>query len=66
MLAIVAAILFGIALLIDLLDVATNAVINNNTLLLAGLVCLALHMAGVGAAWRTRAGGWYGRRRSRV
>jgi hypothetical protein len=64
MLAIVAAILFGLALLLDLLKTAIG-IITVQTLLLAGLTCVALHMAGVGAAWRTRTGGWY-RRRSRV
>jgi hypothetical protein len=63
MLAIVAAIVFVLALLFDLADVSSDA-INNTTLMLVGLLFLALHMAGVGAGvnWRSRAG-YYRRRR---
>lgn len=60
MLAIVAAILFGLGLLIDLLNVDGNEVLNPTTLTLAGLLCLALHLAGVGAGVRGR--GFRGRR----
>ena len=67
MLAILAAILFGIGLLIDLFNLATNDVFNFNVLMFAGLLCVALHLAGVGTTWRSRSGGWYRRRsRSRV
>ncbi|HEU5160416.1 MAG TPA: hypothetical protein VFU43_25685 [Streptosporangiaceae bacterium] len=57
MLAVVAAIVFVIALLFDLADVSSDA-FNNITLMLLGLLFLALHMAGVGAGvnWRSRAG----------
>ncbi|MBN6037532.1 hypothetical protein [Amycolatopsis sp. 195334CR] len=60
MLAIVAAVIFGLALILDLTDASIGEVINGGTLLTAGLLCMALHLAGVGANVRT--GGW---RRSR-
>lgn len=52
MFAIIAAILFGVALLLDLLDTATEVVA---TLTLAGLLAVALHLAlgiGLPAGWR--------------
>jgi hypothetical protein len=52
MLAIIAAILFAIAFLLNATSTATSAVFSPMSLLLAGLVCLALHMAGVGTGWR--------------
>ncbi len=65
MLAIVAAIIFGVALLLDLLNIGLGEPLSLQVLLFAGLTCLALHMAGVGSTWRARSGGW-SRRRSRV
>ena len=61
MLAIVAAIIFGLALVLDLADVALDPPVSGWTLPLAGLLALALHQAGIGTArnW----GGWRGRRR---
>lgn len=47
MLAIVAAVLFGLALLFQLLGFSL-AFITPTFLLLAGLICLALNLAGVG------------------
>lgn len=47
MLALVAAVLFGIALILDLADSGTEWI---QILLLAGLVCVALHLGGIGAA----------------
>jgi hypothetical protein len=57
MLAVAAAIVFIVALLFDLADVSSDA-FNSTTLMLLGLLFLALHMAGVGAGrnWRSRAG----------
>jgi hypothetical protein len=52
MLAIIAAILFAIAFLLNATSTATNAVFSPMSLLLVGLVCLALHLAGVGTGWR--------------
>lgn len=59
MLAIVAAILFAIALIIDIADADIG--LAASTFVTAGLLCLALHMTGVGA--NTRLG--RGRRRAR-
>ncbi|GAA2168955.1 hypothetical protein [Actinomadura napierensis] len=61
MLAIVAAIVFALALLFDLADVSSDA-INNGTLTVLGLLLLSLHFAGVGTGtdWRH-----YTRRRRR-
>lgn len=50
MFAVIAAILFGVALLLDVLDTAGDLV---STLSLAGLLSLALHFAlGTGLPWR--------------
>ena len=48
MTAIIAAVLFGLALLFQLLGVSL-AFITPTVLMLAGLLCVALHLAGVGA-----------------
>jgi hypothetical protein len=52
--AVIAAILFGLALLLDLLDTNLGAedALNAGTLMVAGLFCIALHLVGVGAGWR--------------
>ncbi len=63
MLAVVAAIIFGLALLLDLADVEVGDAFTNATLITAGLFCLALHLAGVGAAWNWRNTRRYSRRR---
>ena len=47
MLAIVAAVLFLIALIFAIAGI-TLSVITVNVLMLAGLLCIALHMAGIG------------------
>ena len=52
MFAIVAAIIFGFALIFDLAEADIG--IGTGTIVTAGLLCLALHMAGAGAAIRTR------------
>jgi uncharacterized OsmC-like protein len=51
MLGFVAAGLFIIAFLINATSAATSAVFSPTSLLLAGLACLALHLAGVGTSW---------------
>jgi hypothetical protein len=67
MLAIVAAIILGLALILDLANVGLGGTIDLFTFVIAALLLMALHMAGVGSAWSTRSGGWYrNRRRSRV
>jgi hypothetical protein len=63
MLAVAAAIVFVLALLFDLADFSSDA-FNNTTLMLLGLLFLALHMAGVGSGWNWRSrAGYYRRRR---
>ncbi|MEW2359800.1 hypothetical protein [Spirillospora sp. NPDC029432] len=64
MLAIVAAVVFGLALLFDLADIASDP-FDYQTLITVGLLLIALHLAGVGAGsdWRTR--GWSRRRTTR-
>jgi hypothetical protein len=54
MLAIVAAVLFAIGLIIHAASINTDVVFSPLSFLLAGLVCLALHEAGVGSGWRGR------------
>lgn len=56
MFAILAAAIFGLGLLLDLLNVKTSDAFTPGTLMMAGLFCVALHLAGVGATttWRTR------------
>jgi LPXTG-motif cell wall-anchored protein len=54
MLAIVAAILFAIAWIINATGTATNAWFSVTGLLLLGLASLALHQAGIGSAWVRR------------
>ncbi|TCB95300.1 hypothetical protein E0H26_20350 [Micromonospora zingiberis] len=63
MLAIAAAVVFGFALLLDLLDTRLGApdLLSWNTLVLLGLLLLALHLAGVGR----RGARWYRGRRPR-
>jgi hypothetical protein len=52
MLAIIAAVIFGLALLLDLADASIGSAVNGATLITAGLLCVALHLAGVGAGVR--------------
>ena len=53
MFAVIAAIIFGFALLLDLFNTNLGAsdAFNPTTLMIAGLLCLALHFAGAGR-WR--------------
>ena len=53
MFAIIAAALFGLALILDLAKASLGS-ITSGTLLLAGLLCVALHMAGIGTNARGR------------
>ena len=59
MFAIIAAVLFALALIFDLANTSLGA-IDATALMLAGLLCVALHLAGA-ASWRS--GGWRTRRR---
>ena len=54
MLAIVAAVIFGIAFVINATGTVTNATFSVTGLLLLGLACLALHQAGIGSVWVRR------------
>ncbi|HVL83707.1 MAG TPA: hypothetical protein VM367_05335 [Pseudonocardia sp.] len=60
MLAVVAAVLFGLALLFELAGLAFG-VLTAQLLVIAGLLCMALHLAGVGAG--ARSGSWRRARR---
>ncbi|MBM9623643.1 hypothetical protein [Streptomyces zhihengii] len=53
MLGIAAAVLFFISFLINAADLGTNDVFSSGNIMLLGLMCLALHVAGVGGALRT-------------
>jgi hypothetical protein len=52
MLAIIAAVLFVIAFLLNATSTATSAVFAPLSLLLVGLACFALHLAGIGTGWK--------------
>lgn len=68
MLAIIAAVVFGIYLLLDLLDVGTTDLFNFPTFAALGLLLLSLYLAGVGSGPYTGTGGgrrFYGRRPGR-
>jgi len=65
MLAIIAAIVLGIALLIDLLNIGTGTTIDLFTFVIVALLLMALHLGGVGSGWSGRSSGWYRRRRTR-
>ena len=54
MLAIAAAVVFGLALLLDLLDENIGDAFNTLTWITLGLFLLALHVAGIGSSWRWR------------
>ena len=54
MLAIVSAILFFLAFLINAADIATNDTFTSTNVMLLGLTALALHLAGVGTGWSVR------------
>jgi hypothetical protein len=54
MLAIIAVIIFAIAFIIRVTATATDAVFAPTSLVILGLICVALHLAGLGARWRVR------------
>ncbi|GAA3239847.1 MULTISPECIES: hypothetical protein [Nonomuraea] len=51
MFALVAAVLFVLALIFEIAGLAVGSVITVATLGTAGLLCVALHLMGVGAGW---------------
>jgi hypothetical protein len=56
MLAVIAAICFAIALILDWSAQAGNQYVNHETLLIIGLIMLALHLSGVGTGYNWRRG----------
>ncbi len=54
MVAIAAAVLFGLALIFQIAGYGGVSIITAQTLTTAGLLCVALHLAGVGTAVRRR------------
>ena len=54
MLAIISAILFFLAFLINAADISTNDTFTSTNVMLLGLTALALHLAGVGSGWSVR------------
>ena len=56
MLAIAAAVVFGLALLLDFANADLGDAFTNTTLTTLGLLLLALHFAGVGVGARSRIG----------
>jgi hypothetical protein len=60
MLALIGAAIFGLALILDLVDANVGDAFTPQTLLFAGLLCVALHLAGIGGASPVN-GGWRGR-----
>ncbi|MEW2051492.1 hypothetical protein [Streptomyces sp. NPDC005476] len=58
MLAIISAVLFFIAFLINAAEISTNDTFTSTNLMLLGLTVLALHVGGIGSGWSVR-----GRRR---
>jgi putative Mn2+ efflux pump MntP len=55
MLGFIAAVLFAIAFIINAANVSVStAIFSVTSLMLLGLVCLSLHLIGVGAGWKWR------------
>ncbi|MEO3752702.1 hypothetical protein [Streptomyces sp. B6B3] len=55
MLAVAAAVLFGIAFIINASDTTTEDIFTPTSLMFVGLTLLALHLAGIGSGWSARA-----------
>ncbi|WP_169729373.1 hypothetical protein [Thermoactinospora rubra] len=51
MFALLAALLFVLALIFEIAGVAVGDVVTVTTLGTAGLLCVALHLMGIGAGW---------------
>jgi hypothetical protein len=54
MLAIIAAILFVIAFIINATGTSVSAIFDPTSLMLVGLALVALHLVGIGSDWRWR------------
>jgi hypothetical protein len=63
MLALIGAVCFAVALLLDWTSEAGNTIFNHDTLMLLGLILVALHLAGIGAGYDWRRRTRYTRRR---
>ncbi|GAA3557736.1 hypothetical protein GCM10022419_042970 [Nonomuraea rosea] len=51
MFAVIAALFFALALVFELAGLAVGGVLTVTTLGTAGLLCVALHLMGLGASW---------------
>ncbi|MEU1015176.1 hypothetical protein ABZ383_30675 [Streptomyces sp. NPDC005900] len=51
MLALAAAVVFGIAWILHLTETSTNIFFGTTSLMLLGLTLTAIHLAGIGAGW---------------
>jgi hypothetical protein len=60
--AIIAAVIFGLALILDLANASLGDTITATTLIIAGLLCVSLHLAGIGTTARGRNFAWRRRR----
>ncbi|MCX5366524.1 hypothetical protein OG864_48395 [Streptomyces sp. NBC_00124] len=54
MLAIISAILFFVAFLINAAEISTNDAFSSTNVMLLGLTALALHLADIGTGWSAR------------
>jgi hypothetical protein len=63
MFAVIGAVLFALALILQLAGASIGSTITWETIITAGLLCLALHLAGIGTRARNGGGGWRLRRR---
>ena len=62
MFAVIAAILFALAVIFDLAATSVGN-ITSGTLVAAGLFCVAVHLAGYGTGWKAPRWRYYRRRR---
>ncbi|MBP2324544.1 hypothetical protein JOF56_004929 [Kibdelosporangium banguiense] len=58
MLAVIGAVLFALALILDLADATLGETVTAGTIVTAGLLCVALHLAGIGSRVGSSGGGW--------
>jgi hypothetical protein len=56
MLALAAAVVFGLALILDWAEADLGDAFTTTTLMVLGLLLLSLHLAGIGATYRPRVG----------
>jgi hypothetical protein len=63
MFAIIGAVLFALALILELAGASISDTITSQTIITAGLLCVALHLAGLGTRVRNGTGGGFRFRR---